>query len=360
MTGSSSHKVDTVSAPFTTWNLLFTLALAASGETSRQLLSALGLSDEKENTLIKANKDLNKNVVQTGNAGVSYTGGTYMYWDTELQVNPEFRAILNYGLEIVNEALDFSDSAAAAATANSVIVSPYENLLEKEDFAKSRMILVSSTIFEGLWSKPFNTLDTTIEPFYSEKGEIVRQVYMMNQRNRFPFSNIKELGAFVLELPYGLNDKYCLLILLPSPETTVSEVYRNLVHSFTLKDILYKLNNDTKYYGLEEINIKIPRFQIVSVMIMVSEMAAQFPVNIFLIFGLSAIRVNGDVQLHDSCRQFSTELINATAFKLYKSNVAVSPYSIWSAMFSVALAANSTTAKEVYKVLRLPKKAIIL
>ncbi|GBP82040.1 Serine protease inhibitor 77Ba [Eumeta japonica] len=257
-------KRDTVLAPFAIWNLLFTLALAASGETSRQLLSALRLSHEKENKIIKANKDLNREVIQTGNAGVSYTSGTYIFWDIELQVNAEFKAIINYGLEIENEVLDFANSTAAVVKANSAIVNSIQNLLRGEDFATSRMIVLSPTVFEGHWTLPFNAIDTTIEPFYSENGEIIRQVYMMNQRNRFPFTNIRELGAFVLQLPYGSNDKYCMLILLPWLGTTVSEVYQNLVSSFTLKEVFYKLNNDTKTYGLENIDIKIPRFEIIT------------------------------------------------------------------------------------------------
>ncbi|GBP88454.1 Serine protease inhibitor 77Ba [Eumeta japonica] len=266
ITELSRDKRNVVLFPFVTWNLLFTVALAAGGETARQVLSTLELSHENESVLIKVNKALNEKVLHSDRTGVQYTSGIYMFSNNEFQINPVFEATINYGLEIENRVLDIGNSTAAAVTANSAIVSSCSknNVFSEKDFNAMRMVISTVTSFEGLWMLPFNAQDTTIEPFYNESGEIIHQVYMMNQRNKFPFTNIRELEAFVLELPFGSNDKYCMLILLPYRGTTVSEVYQNLVHNLTLEDVFYNLNNDTRNYGLDNIDIKIPQFEITS------------------------------------------------------------------------------------------------
>ncbi|GBP82038.1 Serine protease inhibitor 77Ba [Eumeta japonica] len=122
------------------------------------------------------------------------------------------------------------------------------------------MVMNSQATFKASWKLRFEVLDTTIA-LYNENGNIINEVHMMRQRNRFAFSHIKEMDAFVLELPYGPDGKYCMLIVLPSPGRFITEVYRKLM-KLSLVNIMDRLGKDTQNFGLENIEVRIPRFEI--------------------------------------------------------------------------------------------------
>ncbi|GBP82042.1 Serine protease inhibitor 77Ba [Eumeta japonica] len=266
-TPTITDNLSAVFSPYTLWNVMFTAAIGASNSSAEEIFAALMVAEEDEDAVVKGYKNFNEQLLEpdtkTADAGISVASKIYIFLDDELKINPEFKAITTYGLGVESEVLSFNNSTAAEIMANDFVLNSFGvirgSVFHRTEFENSRMIINSMLTFIGQWRSPFNVLDTAIEPFYDEDGKIVLEVYMMRQRNRFRFANLKEIDAFVLELPYGSDDKYCMLIFLPSFGVGVTDLYMNLVF-FNFVDIFDKLDSETEEYGLEYIDVKLPRF----------------------------------------------------------------------------------------------------
>ncbi|GBP88456.1 Serine protease inhibitor 77Ba [Eumeta japonica] len=251
-----------VLSPFSLWTLMFGVRLGTTDVSDKELRRALILSRRNGGELINDYTHLTDQVVNSDSTGVTLMSQNAMVLDHQLQVNTGFVGdavkvierihVNDTGLESVAEMVHKELPESGIQVKNMVIL---------KDSNKTRMVFANRMHFKGLWSMPFDRAATTVEPFYDENGKLIGKVNMMYQRNKFPFANVRELNAFVLELPYGDDGKYCMLILLPWVGKSVTEVYENL-SEFPVTNIFYKMYNDTHKYGLEHIDVRIPRFKI--------------------------------------------------------------------------------------------------
>ncbi|XP_048007182.1 serine protease inhibitor 2.1-like [Leguminivora glycinivorella] len=252
-----------VISPFGIWTLMTGVALGATGNSFAELQRAFILPRSKK-TVIAGYKELTKAVLNPSTNGVSLTSKNFVFIDDDFTLNPDFRKTISTDFDATIKVLDFKNPDLAAGKANNFIQNSggrVSNVLTSDDFAESRMILTNVISFKGLWSSPFNASETTVENFYNENNEVVGQVNMMYQRAEFPFSNIVELKAFVVELPYGNDGKYSMLLILPHPRVKLDGVYRRL-ENVTLTEITKKLQSDMDEYGATDVDIKLPRFKI--------------------------------------------------------------------------------------------------
>ncbi|XP_050356567.1 serine protease inhibitor 77Ba-like [Nymphalis io] len=252
-----------VISPFGIWSLMTGVALGATGKSKAQLERAF-LLPGNQISIINGYQNLTKTVLDPRTQGVQLASKNFVFKDKGFHMLADFKKTLtsDFGAKIVE--LDFKDSTTAARIANTAIEdsgATVSNVLRSDDFGTARMILTNVISFKGLWSSPFNVSDTNIEPFYDENKKQIGQVKMMYQRAMFPFSNIQSLNATVMQLPYGDDNKYSMLIILPYPKIKVTEVYKKFT-IIPMNDILNRLENDTKEYGMEDVDLKIPRFKI--------------------------------------------------------------------------------------------------
>nr|WGN96285.1 setae polypeptide [Ochrogaster lunifer] len=250
-----------VISPFGIWTLMTGIALGATGNSYNQLRRAFILP-KKQDTLIQGYKDLTKSVLQVNN-GVSLTSKNFVFLDNGFSIYPAFRSTIQNDFGASLKVLDFDDpnSARIANTYIEKAGGRVKNVLRSDDFHEARMILTNVISFKGLWKSQFNVTDTLIEPFYDENKRIIGNVSMMFQKGQFAFSNIRDLKSFVVELPYGTDDKYSMLIILPYPTIKIADIYKNFTN-VSLKDIFKKLQADVDAYGLEDVDVKLPRFHI--------------------------------------------------------------------------------------------------
>lgn len=88
---------------------------------------------------------------------------------------------------------------------------------------------------------------------------------MMYQIGSFPAASIPALNATVLELPYGVENRLCMLILLPYKTRHLSTVFDKLA-DYTIEMIV----NEVHKYDQDEdpdeneVEISLPRFTITS------------------------------------------------------------------------------------------------
>ena len=125
------------------------------------------------------------------------------------------------------------------------------------------MVLTSGLYFRGQWTLPFNASSTMRMPFFNSKSEKIGEVNMMYNRNTYPFANIQELKARVIEIPYGVENRLSMLIMLPHPGVSVEDMFFNF-YRVTLDRIFEELKIAKEEYGDDEVDCFIPRFKIES------------------------------------------------------------------------------------------------
>jgi serine protease inhibitor len=251
-----------VISPFGIWTLMTGVALGASDNSYDELSRAFLLPNDK-NTLVRGYKSLMSSVLNPKTRGVTLTSTNFVFLDNDFKVFPEFRRTIEKDFDASVDVLDFKNPESANI-ANSKIErtgANVKNVLRSDDFAESRMILTNVISFKGLWTMPFNTSDTKEEAFFDESKRAIGRVNMMSNRATYAFSNIRQMESFALELPYGDDRKYSMLVLLPFPGVKVTEAYKKLA-SVSIKDIFKTLQRDVEEFGEEEIDVKIPRFHI--------------------------------------------------------------------------------------------------
>uniref|UniRef100_A0A2A4K6S3 Serpin domain-containing protein n=1 Tax=Heliothis virescens TaxID=7102 RepID=A0A2A4K6S3_HELVI len=251
-----------VISPFGIWTLMTGIALGATGNSYNQLARAFILP-KNQNTLVQGYTQLTNAVLAQGNHGVSLASRNFVFLDNDFTVYPAFRSTLQTDFGASLKVLDFDDpnSARIANTYIEKSGGRVSNVLRSDDFHESRMILTNVISFKGLWASPFNKSDTVMEPFYDENKQVVGNVNMMFQKGQFAFSNMQSLKSFVVELPYGSDKKYSMLVILPYPSVKIADMYKNFDH-VSLKDVFKRLQDDVDAFGLEDVDVKLPRFQI--------------------------------------------------------------------------------------------------
>ncbi|XP_049881053.1 serine protease inhibitor 77Ba-like [Pectinophora gossypiella] len=253
-----------VISPFGIWTLMTGVALGATGESYKQVRRAFILPKNPA-SVVKGYRDLTKAVLDPTTNGVTLTSKNYVFLDDDFAVYPEFRRSVQNDFDASVKVIDFNDPNSAARIANNYIQNSgggrVSNVLRSEDFAESRMILTNVISFKGLWTLPFNKTETTRKPFFDENKQIVGEVNMMYNRGPYRFSSIKDLQAFVLELPYGNDNKYSMIIILPHNKVKLVDMYQNFA-KVSLVDIVQRLKDDEEKFGVTDVDVQIPRFKI--------------------------------------------------------------------------------------------------
>nr|AFQ01142.1 serine protease inhibitor 006 [Chilo suppressalis] len=257
-----------VISPFGIWTLMTGVALGATGESYNQLAHAFLLPKDR-NALIKGYRDLTSDVLNPTTKGVTLSSTNFVFLDNDFKVFPEFSRTLVSDFKATVDVLDFQNPNSAEMANNKIqrTSGNVKNVLRSDDFAELRMILANVISFRGLWAMPFNKSNTKEEVFYNKPKNPIGRVNMMNQKSIFPFSNVRAMKCFALELPYGDDKKYAMLFLLPYQGVKVTEAYQNLAN-VSLKDIFKQLEEDVEEFGDEEIDVKIPRFHITTNVVM--------------------------------------------------------------------------------------------
>ncbi|XP_041972577.1 serine protease inhibitor 77Ba-like [Aricia agestis] len=251
-----------VMSPFGIWSLLTGIAIGTQGSSQFQLTEALNLPYNTYH-IVHGYDNLTKTVLAPETGSVSLISKNFMFIDEDLVIFPEYKSIMVTHFNATIASLNFKDPALAAKKANSIIKqsrASSNEVLKAEDFMTSRLIVTNAITLKGLWASPFNVSATQVEPFYDDNKRVIGEVKMMYQRAPLAFSVMQSIKASVLELPYGNDEKYCMLVVLPLSTSNVKEVFEKL-KTTQLSEIFKTLQSDVDEYGLEEVDIKLPRFK---------------------------------------------------------------------------------------------------
>ncbi|CAH2098421.1 unnamed protein product [Euphydryas editha] len=245
--------------PFGLWSLMAGLSFGAHGDTYKEIFrSCLLLTDmTKFNTQYKNLTDI---LFKGDMTGVRVSNRNYLFLDKDSLVLSQYKDMLEIYYDTKTYVMDFQDQNTAAL-ANKVIETfspPVTNIFTSSDFKETAIIMSNVLFFKGEWSLPFNSSNTRIEEVRTFQG-VRGVVNMMYMRGRVPYSHMESMKASVMELSYGKDGKYCMLLLFPDPNVSVTEVFRNF-ERVTFRNIFAKLQSDVEEAGLKEVEVKLPRF----------------------------------------------------------------------------------------------------
>ncbi|XP_030380003.1 serine protease inhibitor 77Ba-like isoform X2 [Scaptodrosophila lebanonensis] len=220
---------DFMISPFSVWSLLILLFEGASGQTYAQLRNALRININDET--LRDVWNMWSTYLNVNTSTIEVASLQALYTSKEHEISTEYlNHIRKYNVQPV--ATDFFDRK----TVKHINEATYQStrglipfaVLPQEIFGV-KMFLLSSLYFKGQWKYPFNEAATRIEPFYDEKGNVITHIPMMVQEANFAYvGNIAGLDGYVLELPYGTQDRLSMIIILPKSGIKLNDITKNL------------------------------------------------------------------------------------------------------------------------------------
>ncbi|CAH2058021.1 unnamed protein product, partial [Iphiclides podalirius] len=246
-------------SPLSIWSMFALLAEGCSGETFNELMQELRLpSDSRSTTVLHLAVS---DILLKRDHDVKLEGLSGLFADTNLNIHEEFCQYAR-GFDTQVFLVEASNKTALANDINSYIcrltrgriveaVTPrvLENL---------RMILVDGLYFKANWTHPFDATHTREEEFYNFQGKTIGSVNMMYHKASHVFGDSPQIGAQILEMPYGKNEQLSMMILLPFDGIPLQKLLENL--STQSLDWIGQFQAAEK----QEIDCYIPRFKITS------------------------------------------------------------------------------------------------
>ncbi|XP_045763008.1 serine protease inhibitor 77Ba-like [Maniola jurtina] len=252
-----------VMSPFCIWSVMTGAYAGGRGETNTQIQRAIGTL-KNHAVFLKRFNDFTNTLFQSKPNGVELSSATFLFQDKDISVLPSYTTTLNRSYKAQLRILDFNDTLETANQANRVIQDIFPtitNVFHADDFMEASLILGNVIHFRGILKTPFNVSYTTEEIIYDENNKAIGSISMMHQRGKLLYSNFEKMNSYILELPYGNDGNFCMLVIFPYPGVKPIDVYLKL-EKISLRDIFRKLETDFLMNGLQEVDVKMPRFRI--------------------------------------------------------------------------------------------------
>ncbi|XP_059054492.1 serine protease inhibitor 77Ba-like [Achroia grisella] len=261
-----NHTQNFIMSPITVWSVLAVIAEGASSLTLAQIHKAIRLSlKNRENTRNQFRNVAQHLLVNTKTVELAKINAIFVNIDNLPLSDYRHIAKTYYDTDVVP--LNFADAENSANSINRAISNVthgrIKNLVDGSIFRSAPMVLTSALYFRGQWTVPFNATYTTRMPFYNSHGQRIGEVNMMYSRHTYPFANIQELKARVMEIPYGIENRLSMLIMLPHPGVSIEDMFYNF-YTVTLDRVFYELKVAKEEYGDDEVDCLLPRFKIES------------------------------------------------------------------------------------------------
>lgn len=214
-----------VISPLSVSYLMGMLANGADGDTQKEILASLGVSDVTLQTLNESYRAL-LNSTATADKQTTINIANYIAADKHFSLKSDFRNTVGKMYDAGVESLDFSSSKAVdkinqwCSKQTNGMIPKIVDQLSASDVA----VLMNAIYFEGTWETPFEKELTKEENFRGYTRDIKR-VQMMHQEDNFSYLNNDTFEA--VTLPYG-NRTYNMTVLLPKEGVSIEEMMKQL------------------------------------------------------------------------------------------------------------------------------------
>ncbi|XP_062242544.1 glia-derived nexin [Platichthys flesus] len=252
----SKPQENVVSSPHGVASILGMLLTGAKGETRKQIISGLRY---KKNGPYKMLRKLHKTLTAKSNQdAVLIANGIFS--QEGFPMEESFVATNKGNFQSESRSLNFGNRQGAANEINDWVNNKTKghisSLIKPDmlDAALTRLVVVNSIYFKGLWKSRFQPMNTKMKPFKAGNGNVL-SVPMMSQLSVFNIglaTTPHGLKYKVIELPYHGNT-ISMLIALPSDEDTA--LSRIIPHISTAT-----VQGWTKLMHMRKVHLAIPKF----------------------------------------------------------------------------------------------------
>ncbi|KAL0860367.1 hypothetical protein ABMA27_009768 [Loxostege sticticalis] len=216
-------------SPLSVWSIFSLLAEGSAGETFLELMKGLRLPRDLRTT--QAMHRAVNGQLKSSKEDVFLKQQSAMFTDCSLEVHPDFcEAATTYSTEIYS--VDPSNTTKLANDINLYVCLATEGLITNAvtpDLLQDlRMILVDALYFKASWTYQFDPSQTKETSFYNIQGKNIGSVNMMYQKAPHNIAFPDQIEAQVLEMTYGKNGQYSMMILLPFNGVPIKRVLKNL------------------------------------------------------------------------------------------------------------------------------------
>lgn len=214
-----------VISPLSVSYLMGMLANGADGDTQKEILASLGVSDVTLQTLNESYRAL-LNSTATADKQTTINIANCIAADKHFSLKSNFRNTVGKMYDAGVESLDFSSSKAVdkinqwCSKQTNGMIPKIVDQLSASDVA----VLMNAIYFEGTWETPFEKELTKEENFRGYTRDIKR-VQMMHQEDGFSYLSNNTFEA--VTLPYG-NRTYNMTVLLPKEGVSIEEMMKQL------------------------------------------------------------------------------------------------------------------------------------
>ncbi|XP_017842139.1 serine protease inhibitor 77Ba [Drosophila busckii] len=252
---------DFMISPFSVWSLLLLLYEGSAGQTYEQLRQALRINVPDED--LRAVYRIWSTYLNVSTSTIEVASLQALYVDITSHVKSSYREVAkSYNVQPME--VDFYKKETVveineATNRSTRGLIPYTVL--PQDIYGSKMFMLTSLFFKGQWKFPFNETATRLEPFYDENGAVITQIPMMAQEGNFAYAtNIEGLDGYLLELPYGTQDRLSMIVVLPKRGFKLNDIANNL-KELGLTPIIERLNKFKREAPEDnEVEVIMPKF----------------------------------------------------------------------------------------------------
>ncbi|CAG4972089.1 unnamed protein product [Colias eurytheme] len=245
-------------SPLSVWNIFSLLAEGSSGETFLELMKELRLPNDLRST--QGLHAAAVNLLKSDDRDVTLKGQSAMFADFNYKIHKEFCDSANYYGNAVYF-VDSSNTTRLAADINYYVCVATDGRIREAVQPKHledlRMILVDALYFKASWTYPFDPTQTKEEAFYNSQGKTIGSVNMMYHKAPHNTGDANSIGAQILEMTYGKNEQFAMMILLPFEGMPLKTLLSNLANQ-----PLGWMTEFRSGGNLPEIDCYIPRFTI--------------------------------------------------------------------------------------------------
>ncbi|GBP82046.1 Antithrombin-III [Eumeta japonica] len=247
-------------SPLSIWNVYSLLAEGASGRTFEELTLQLNLP--KDVAATQALHNSTGEILRNLN-DVTLKKHSALFADCEIGIHKDFcETATLYDSEVFT--VDAKNTTRLASDINYYVCVGTEGYIKDAVTAEMlndvKLIMVDAMYFRANWTRPFDLARTKQEPFYDHRGRNIGSVNMMYQKASNTVAYVESLGAEILELPYGKEERFSMIILLPLQGSSMKRLLKNL-SQHPYKEWSNELKSGD---SLPEIECYVPRFKITS------------------------------------------------------------------------------------------------